>query len=303
MGKKTFIEKMAGQLEKIPSEVDIIALRQFSLDEIERRARRFLALTSETFNLPLDPGDRVVREGRTLLRLPRNSRAVIYHASGAMKLVTNLNPMEALFRKIEEKEKLIKMVETTARRLKIHDWIEGRKEALQFERLWQIKAAAADRDGNMAPPVLCRIIGAYRHQVGELPVWGPASVAIKLAGEGQLDSLSIQFRETTTEVVDRAKTISPVQGAEAIIRQLNSVYGDSQLPLDEVFNLNWIRFGYLSLPKRKVQKVLAPVFMAAFETKKQEDAQAYLFAAPATVRSYLPLTIAPMEAPLALEAR
>ena len=77
------------------------------------------------------------------------------------------------------------------------------------QRLWQIKAAAGDRKGKVVDPVLFRIVGAFRHYVLDLPVWGPASVAVKLAGDASLDSLTIQIREASGERIDEVRTISP----------------------------------------------------------------------------------------------
>ena len=177
MNHEMLIKKMVDSVEDVPSQAEVIAVRQYSLDDMERRAKRFLATTAEAYSLSLDRSDWVVQQDRTLVRLPLGARAIVYHASGTMKLVTGLNPMESLFKKVEDREKLTELVEETADRLNIREWVR-KNESLRFERLWQIKAAAAGREGKVVDPVLCRVVGAYRHFVGELPVWGAASVAI-----------------------------------------------------------------------------------------------------------------------------
>ena len=43
------------------------------------------------------------------------------------------------------KDTLVKLVETTAARVKLPGWVSGANQTLKFERLWQIKAAGADK--------------------------------------------------------------------------------------------------------------------------------------------------------------
>ena len=296
MDEKTLIEKMVSSVKAVPSEAEVFAVRQHPLDELKRRTKSFLAMVGEACNLPLSRGDWVVKPDRTIIRLPQGARAVVFHASGAMKLVTGLNPMESLFKKTQEREKLVKLVEETADRLNISEWVR-KNDSLAFERLWQIKASAADRKGETVEPVLCRVVGAYRHFVAELPVWGAASVAINLAAEGMLDSLTVQVREPTDEVIDRAKILPPDEAARQIFLQLKTLMGKSKIPVNEVATPKWLRFGYLSLAKRKAQHLLAPAYVAAIGIDGQEEAQAYLVAISATERTYLPLCLSGNEAP------
>jgi hypothetical protein len=291
MNDKMLIEQMTSSVEgvpPVPPRAEVIAVRQHSLDDLEKRARSFLDATGEALSLPLNHRDWVLQNDRTLVRMPLGARAVIYHASGAMKLVTGLKPMESLFNKLEEREKLIGLVKETADRLKLHELVR-QNEILRFERLWQIKAAAADRKGQTVEPVLCRVVGAYRHFVGELPVWGAASVAVKLANEGTLDSLTVQMRQTTSEVIDRVEILRPEQAARQVFLQLSGLMGESKIPVSEVAKPRTLRFGYLSLSKRKAQRVLAPVYIAEIEIEGQEESQAYVFVTPATEKTYLPL--------------
>lgn len=296
MSDDVFIKKMVESVGEVPSEVDVYAVRQYALDEIGQRAERFLTTVAESFSLPQDRGDRMIQEDRTVIRLPLGARAVVYHASGAMQIVSGLQPMEALFSQMDDQESLIRLVEKTVDRLNLGEWI-GKEASLSFEHLWQIKAAAADREGITVKPVLCRIIGAYRHYVGKFPVWGAASMAVKLAGEGQLDSVTLQVRETTGEVLDRASVLEPERAAHQVLQQLKSLMGRSKIPASEMARPQWFSFGYVSLSKRKPQRLLAPVYTAAVEIVGQEEAQAYLFVVPATEKAYLPLERMGSDAP------
>lgn len=304
MGKKVLIEKMLGTLNKVPASGEVIGLRQLSLKDSESRARHFIAKVGEAFQLPLEKFNRVERDNRTLFYLPRGNRAVVYHASGALKLVSNLNPMETLFKEMPHPKKLTSLLQEAADRLELHQWVRNeKKERLEFERLWQIKAAAGDKEGNKVDPVLCRIVGAFRHYVKDVPVWGPASVALKLAGGGMFDSLTVQLREVTAEVLERPKLLVPEKGAEILIQQLRGVFNNEEVPLDEVFEPKFMKYGYLNLPKRKPQRVLAPVYLAAFETIRQEDRQAYLFVTPATEKAFMAVNPMGEEALPVLETR
>ncbi len=291
MNDKMLIDQLTSSVEgvpPVPPRADILEVRQQSLDEAKERTSRFLDAAGEAFNLPLNHRDWVVKNNRTIVRMPLGARTVVYHASGAIKLVNGLKPMESLFTKLEEREKLIELVKETADRLKFYNLVR-QDEVLRFERLWQIKAVAADRQGQIVEPVLCRVIGAYRHFVGELPVWGAASVVIKLANEGALDSLTIQMRETTGKVIDQVEILRPEHAAHQISLQLSRLMGNSKIPISDVAKPRTLRFGYLSLPKREAQRVLAPVYIAEIEIKGQEESQAYVFVTPATEKTYLPL--------------
>jgi hypothetical protein len=296
MDEKTLIEKMVSSVKAVPSEAEVFAVRQHSIDELERRTKSFLSMAGEACKLPLSRGDWVKKQHRTIIRLPKGARAVVYHASGAMKLFTGLNPMELLFKKAQKKEKLMELVEDTAKRLNISKWVR-KNESLTFERLWQVKASAADRKGESVEPVLCRVVGAYRHYVAELPVWGAASVSIELAAEGTLDSLTVQVREPTDAVIDEAKILPPDEAARLIFLQLKTLMGKSKVPVSEIAVPKWLRFGYLSLTKRKAQHLLAPAYVAAIGIDGQEEKQAYIFAISATEKNYLTLCRSGHEAP------
>ena len=290
MATKALVEKISSSVSGRPERAEVLRLRQHSTDELERRAKRLLATVGEAFGLPVGRADWVVGPTQTLIRMPGRSRALYHHASGAMKVAAGLEPMEALFGHAEHQAELVQMVEHAAARLNLRDFI-GRDEAVRFERLWSIKAAAANREGSQVPPVLCRVVGAYRHFVGEVPVWGPASIALTLAGGGRFDSLALNMRETAGETIARPSLLAPEQAAQNIALRLETLMGQSRIDLDEAARLDWARFGYLSLPARKAQTVLAPVFIAAISIIHERVRQAYVLVAPATENHYLSLPL------------
>jgi hypothetical protein len=219
-----------------------------------------------------------------------------------MQLTTGMAPMEQLFGKLESKAHLTKLVEQSARTLNIKQWV-GENEELKFERLWQIKAAAGDREGKVVAPVLCRAVGAYRHYVNGLPVLGAASVAVKVAAEGALDSLSVMARQTSGKCLDRVKTIPPEQALQKVYQQLERLMGHGKIPLAEMAMPQSVQFGYLSLSKRKAQRLLEPAYVVAINIEGQEEAQGYLFTISGSDNPYMPLALIGHEAIATTKAR
>lgn len=295
MKKNAFIDKLIGSLESIPAQADVIELKQPNIDDLHRRGRQLLSLIGHNCGCNFERGDWTEQHDSTLVHLPQGGNAVLYHPSGAMQLTTGLAPMENLFSKLESKAQLTKLVEQSARTLNIKQWV-SESEELRFERLWQIKAAAGNPEGKVVAPVLCRAIGAYRHYVNGLPVLGAASVAIKVAAEGELDSLSIMARQTSGKAIDRIKTIPPEQALQRVYQQLERLMGRSKMPLTEVAMPQSIQFGYLSLSKRKGQRVLEPTYVVSVNIEGQEEAQGYLFTIAGSDTPYMPLALIGEEA-------
>jgi hypothetical protein len=52
-----------------------------------------------------------------------------------------------------------------------------------------------------------------------------------------------------------------------------------------------LRSAYLSSPQRKVQRLLAPVYIVTIEVTHEQESQAFVMAVPATEKSYLPLDV------------
>ena len=287
MTSKRLIEKLADSAGDIPRSAEVLAVRQYSRDELHERARRLLSITGESVGRNWQKGDWVVRDDRTLIRLTEGARAVVMHGSGAMTVASGLDPMERPFSQTPDRDELAQLSQKAAGELALDTWV-GELGGIRFERLWQIKAAAGDRKGKVVDPVLFRIVGAFRHYVLDLPVWGPASVAVKLAGDASLDSLTIQIREASGERIDEVRTISPERGAQGIAAQLEVLMGPRHPSLDEMATPQWMRFGYLSLSKRKGQRLLEPVYTALVDVEGEYEAQGYLLVTAAADRTYVP---------------
>ena len=136
--------------------------------------------------------------------------------------------------------------------------------------------------------VLCRAVSAFRHHIEGIPVLGPASVAVQIAGDGVLDSVSTLMRGPTAQVLEKAKVLHPERALRQIGQQLAERFARSKDAV-QLSSREGLRFGYLSLPKRKSQRLLAPVYVATVEVAHEQERQAFVMVVSATERSYLPL--------------
>jgi len=289
MPNKVLVERLASSVGEINSSVGILGLQQLTTDDMQLRTQRFLSLIGETEQRSLERFDWQQRDDHSLLHLNAGARAVLYHQSGAMKYASGLAPFDALFEKMPDKETLIRSVEETAKRLAISEWA-GKQGEIRFERLWQTKAQGTDRNGRSSDPVLCRVVGAYRHFIEGIPVLGAASVALELAGSGAIDSMQVQVRPSAQTTVDKTRVLNPELAAIQINAQLASQLGVGTDGIStELIQSMSMQYGYLNLGKRKAQRVLAPAYVAQVVLQHKDERQAYMFAVSATEKSYLPI--------------
>ena len=286
MNDLTLMEALVGAHERtLPEEAPVVLLRQLPLDELQSRARRFISMLQKQDVCAHDNGNWQQRDDQTVVHLPGGARTVAYHASGALEYVSGLAPATVPFKRCHEKEELVRQVNASAEQLGLANWAPPGSE-LAFERLFQSKARGADRKGKLADTALFRAIGAYRQLIGGLPVLGAASAALKLAGDGQVDTLSVAMRPSTGEVLERAKIIEPEVASRQIVLQLSSLLGTSAIGRDKVESaVMWL--GYLDLGKRKPQRVLAPMYVAQVVLRHTHVRQAYVLAVRATEKTWL----------------
>jgi hypothetical protein len=287
MDTNQLMDSLASFKQDVPAELGILELRRAPVDELQRRLRKLLKSSGDACDKAYDHGQWSTYEDRTWVRLPQGAHAVVYHASGAVKISAGLAPMEQLFKEPESRAVLTQRAEAFVKELGLHDSL-GRAESLAFERLWQVKAAAADRSGKVIDTVLCRAVGAFRHHIEGIPVLGPASVAVQIAGDGSLDTLSMQSRAPSGEVLEMAKLLQPERVARQMAQRVVERFAHAKGEL-KVECRDGMRFGYLSLPKRKLQRLLAPVYLASFDVFHEQERQGFVLALPATEKSYLPL--------------
>ena len=292
MSDHTLLHTLAGTCAdaRIPGQADILLLQTPTQEQLHARARRFVALLEEHGDCPHDNGGAwQQRDDQTVIYLPDGARAMVHHASGALRYVSGLGPAEAAFEHDAERAVLQRLVEERARKLALSDWA-GPNGELRFERLFRTLGQGADPAGKTSATTLFRALGAWRQFARGVPVLGAASVALRLAGDGRLDTLSVQVRPANGEVLDRAAIIEPQAGARQVVAQLATLLGQKEVPGNLVESAT-LQFGYLDLGKRKPQRVLAPAYVAQIVLRHKTVRQAYVLAVRATERAYLELPV------------
>ena len=90
------------------------------------------------------------------------------------------------------------------------------------------------------------------------------------------------------DTLERAKVLPPERAARSIAQQLSQQFG--QVRTEPRFeSRDGLRFGYISLAKRKAQRLLAPVYMTTIDVTHEQERQGLIVMVPATEKSYLPL--------------
>jgi hypothetical protein len=285
MAYEDSLQSLADLAGEVPSEAAVHALERPSPKAAVARLERLVEAAADATGLAWDRRNAEVRSDRTVVGLPDGGHAVAHHASGAVVVATGLAPMHGLFSRAESDEELRRRVLNVADRLALARWVRD-GERLGLERVWRIMAGAGDAHGTTVPPVLCRAVGAFRHYVDDIPVWGPAAAALTIAGDGGLDRVALHLRSTSGRIVDRVRVVEPVVAARDVVRQLAGLRPELKDQSLDFARPTSFDFGYLSLPRRKTQELLAPVYMATFTTQGDEPMN-HLLVAPATEKDYL----------------
>jgi hypothetical protein len=279
-----FVEELTRQAGEVPGKADVHELGRITMDDVHERMKRLLELVAEHLQFP-PRFDLVREEDRSVMRLPLGAQLVSFHASGAVRFRSGLAPMDNLIGPERDKEELVRLVTSLAEQLRLSEWV-GDGEELAFEKLWQIKAAGADRSVRASETVVCRAIGAFRHTIAGLPVWGSASAVVEMAGSSQLDAFGIFARPTSGRIVDTAAVTPPNVAATLVLKQLSALVPEGSFAAHAVPDS--FKFGYVSLSKRQYQAFLAPAYVAEVHTEGDEP-MSYLALVPGTEKEYLPM--------------
>lgn len=283
------VERLTSMIDAVPDVVDVVALATPDAGSAQRRLGELFADVGALAGIDVRGAKAQQAAARTVLRTPGGARAAVFHASGAMAISLGLAPFEGIFDDDPGDERLVGLVEATAERLGLGKRLP-QDDVLAFERLWRIKAAGGDADGQVSDPVLCRAVGAYRHVVRELPVYGRASATIHLAAKGTLDAVSLSSRRFADDgggrTLDRVRTVAPGDAARSVTEQLSALFRKDDAEGVEV-TPDWFRFGYLGLGRRRPQAVLAPYYVAGLSLQHEEEATAHVIVAPGSRDQYL----------------
>ena len=137
---------------------------------------------------------------------PNGTAVKLFHGSGAMIARTVLTRAAHLFTQAPPKDTPVSRSKDVVRRLGLGQ-SGGPMERLEFEPLWQIKAAGRQQNGKGGYEVLCRAVGAFRRFVHDLPVLGRASVFVKLAADDVV--AGSDWRACEERAFDEAALLQP----------------------------------------------------------------------------------------------
>ena len=255
--------KLVDKLGRYQDAVPVYRIEPRALDDLENSTAK---LAHRIAGRGEEGKSRVVRgKARSDLHFSDGFHARAYHASGAIAVHTGLAPMSHLLGEKIDKGAMTEAAVGTARRLGL-DRIGGAGEKLAFERLWQIKAAGINQERVRGRDVVCRAIGAFRRYIGDLPVYGRASVVVELAGEQKIGGAGVDWRPVATEAFDSAKVLDPERAARAVTADIGGRMPGTEVT-DKHFEVTMFSLGYISLPKRRAQGVFAPVYVAMLERR------------------------------------
>jgi hypothetical protein len=247
--------------------VPVFRIRERALAEMEREALHLASQVAGRDASVERPHARRLT-GVSELSIGEGVRARVYHSSGAITVKTDLAPFDALIADDVERfdaKDLEQVARRQAERINANRWA-GEGERLAFERLWQIKATGMTNTGDRGRVALCRVVAAYRRYVNELPVWGRASVFVQVAGDNRIDSAGVDWRPIEPSPFDHVKVIAPDDAAAQLMADLQSRTPGSELSADDV-DIAMFALGYFSLPKRRSQTALTPVYVAMASTR------------------------------------
>ena len=267
MPNNEFVERLVALVdrERLPDSAAVMRLTPPDPERAEERLNRLVDTFAEAGGEQWRQRDAVRTEETITIRLPGNARAVAFAASGSMMVSRGWAPMEQLIGADSGEKELADTVTGSADRLRLAEQV-GASESLDFEKLWRIKACGADQKGTMAEPVLCRAVGAFRHVVRGLPVWGPASAVVTVAAGGGLDRVEIHARQTV-EPVDEVRVLRADEAAVLVLRQLGGLLPGGDRDFSDLARPVSFQFGYFALGKRKAQSYLAPAYVAMVEVQ------------------------------------
>jgi hypothetical protein len=240
------------------------------------------------------------QENKTVVQFQEGISAHIFHASGAMSLHRGWHPMEKIITSYADRadlKLLQRQTEEALKRLKlVHP---ARTENFRFERLWRLKASGITADGKTGTVALTRVVGAFRRHIGRLPVWGRASIFVQLAADGQIAATGIDWRPIADKAFAKARLVSPEEGALRVLSELQTFLPGKVFTRNEYIP-EFFSLGYFSMPKRRAQAVMQPMFVAMFRSTGPIPSAGRLIVVPASAHGYEPVArsvVAPPPSP------
>lgn len=220
----------------------------------------------------------------TTVQFQEGIRARVFHASGAMSIQRGWRPLDKLLATHADRadlDQLRREAEAAVRRLQL----VPQSDAVRFERLWKLKAAAITRDSQRAPVALARVVGAFRRFLSGLPVWGRASAFVEIAAENQIAAAGVDWRPVTEKAVETAKVLAPDEAAHRVLNELQTFLPGERYTRKH-YTPDFFSLGYFSLPKRRAQSFMQPVYVAMFKPAGPVPSIGRVIVVPAAPHAY-----------------
>jgi hypothetical protein len=283
-------EQLDSMIDRPPETVDVVELARPDVGTVQSRLKELIGHVAEVAGLEQERPKVETQKVRTVMSIPGQLRATGFHASGAMSVALALAPFDDLFESDPGDDELAASSQRVAEGLGLQKLVPGH-ESLTLERLWRVKAAGGDQKGTMTEPVLCRAIGAYRHYVRELPVYGRASVTVELADRGRLASASVSVRRFADDeggkTIAKASVRKSEDAARDVATSLVKAFGGAKELQSTRLVAEWFRFGYLSLSRRHTQGLLAPFYIASIAVEHEYEASAHVIAVSGSEEQFM----------------
>ena len=204
MLKQELVEKLPNFYQSMP----VYSIKKLSYDEMLEQgkycASRFMKRdTTGLFRVSQRDDD------STLIHLSLDINMRIYHNSNTVTISRKMGPLEHLIKEKFDKKKLSEIAINEMKKLELEKKSRLSFEQLKFEMLWQIKCTGVTVEEERTPVFLCRIVGAFRRYINEVPVYGRASSFIRLAGDNMIESVGIDWRQINEKPIDNPKIIDP----------------------------------------------------------------------------------------------
>jgi hypothetical protein len=296
----SLLQALIEKLEHRTESALVYAVRQRRLNEIEEEALARAQHFGSLHGLGESRYERRRSRARTMFHLQENIQATVFHASGALLLDANVAPMDAIIASdadsVDDRD-IRRLADSALERLDVQP-LKG-LETLEFERLWRLKATGITQEGKRGTVALTRVVGAYRRHIGALPVFGRASVFVEVAADRKLVSAGIDWRPMVERPIDKTRVVSPEEGAERVIRDVQRFDPERRITLDD-YMPGFFSLGYFSLPKRRHQAFLQPAYVAMLAPTGPIPSTGRLVVVPAAPEAYEPLA-RPHDVPPPLE--
>jgi hypothetical protein len=211
----------------------------------------------------------------------------VYHASGAQTARRGWSLFQDRVSDLAEhldRDLLVRQARDVVQKLELA--AASPNEALEFERLWLIKASGMTESGQRGMTAVLRAIVAFRRLLGGLPVLGRASVFVRLASGGAVDAWGRDWRPVHEEMA-RTSVLQPDDAALAIANELQTRLPTDLFTLDDLEPAK-LDLGYFALGKRKHQSVFQPVWLGQLLPRGPMGV-AHVIVIPAAPAAYEPM--------------